>query len=447
MHGPLANMIEVLSNEGGFMYDIACSEGGGTGLLFPNGTWTGLVGDLNSKKADLALSAMGVTYDRLQVVNYPPQINTEYFNILAGLPDVVDFSAFGALMAFEWQVWLGLFCALMVCVLTSVLVDVRNGIHRSSVRIRESFGKNWWLYVSAMFMESSTHTPRSTAGRLVLAAWWLTVVVLMNAFTGHMKATLMLFPEPERIDSFMDLSHRKDVTPFLWGGGAYEELLKKSLDVEEYRGLWNLIIARDGLRDEAHLYTDDNLRLVLEGKAVIVSDYTTMLYQASRACRRHLAPGSYYFAKERAFPTTLAMGVSRSADPALVQFINQRVSWLTESGVLKAWLETQLGDWRSCLLADHEDTYSPLSLFEIQSVFTMFLICIGFAIAVFIGELHIAGAMKKARRKRRVRGINLITPNNPPIRLHKIRALKNWASGETVEAWQPASVPKPRKLY
>nr|XP_054930392.1 glutamate receptor-like [Dermacentor andersoni] len=114
----------------------------------------------------------------------------------------------------------------MVCVLTSVLADVRNCSHRPNVRIREAFGNNWWLYVSAMFMESSTRTPRSTAGRFVLAVWWLTILVLMNAFTGHMKATLMLFPEPERIDTFMDLSRRKDVTPFLWRGGAYEQVLK-----------------------------------------------------------------------------------------------------------------------------------------------------------------------------------------------------------------------------
>ncbi|KAH7953544.1 hypothetical protein HPB49_009739 [Dermacentor silvarum] len=179
-----------------------------------------------TKRADLALSALGVTYDRLQVIKYTPQINTEYFNILAGLPDVVEVSAFGALMAFEWQVWLGLLSSLMLCVFTSVLVDARNGMHKSIAQMRQCIAHNWWLYVSAMFMESSARTPRNTAGRIVLAAWWLTVVVLMNAFTGHMKATLMLFPEPERIDTFMKLSRQTDITPFLWGGGAYEELLK-----------------------------------------------------------------------------------------------------------------------------------------------------------------------------------------------------------------------------
>ncbi|KAL1478111.1 hypothetical protein MTO96_035217 [Rhipicephalus appendiculatus] len=235
------------------------------------------------------------------------------------------------------------------------------------------------------------HTPHSTPGRLVLGAWWLTVVVLMNAFTGHMKATMMLSPDPERIDSFLDLSRKTDITPFLWRGGAYEDLLKKAIDVEEYRGVWNLIVKRDGLRDEGQLYNDDNLRMVLEGKAVIVSDHTTMLYHASRTCRQHLAAGRYYFAKEPTFPTPLAMAVDRSVDPTLTRFIDERVSWLFENGVLKAWIEKQLGDWQSCLLGHHEEKYGALSLSDIQSVFYVFLTFAASSIAVFIGELLIGG--------------------------------------------------------
>ncbi|XP_037505560.1 uncharacterized protein LOC119381880 [Rhipicephalus sanguineus] len=46
MYGPMANMIEVLSDGGGFTYDVTCAQGGGTGIVFPNGSWTGVIGDL-----------------------------------------------------------------------------------------------------------------------------------------------------------------------------------------------------------------------------------------------------------------------------------------------------------------------------------------------------------------------------------------------------------------
>ncbi|XP_037568109.2 uncharacterized protein LOC119448980 [Dermacentor silvarum] len=281
--------------------------------------------------------------------------------------------------------------------------------------------------------------PRGSPGRLILAAWWLTVLVLMNAFTGHMKATMMLFPEPKRIDSFKDLSQRTEIRPFLWKGGAYENLLKKSLDVEEYRKVWNLIVTHDGLREDKHLYDEENLREVLEGKAVIVSDYTTTLYQASQTCRRRLAAGSYYFAKEPTFSTKLSMAVSRSVDPALMQLMNERASRLVESGVIKAWMETQLGDWRSCLLAKREETYSPLSLFEVQSVFLVYLISAGFSVAFFLVEILVGGWKNSAPKRRRMPIVIHVTSSssttNYPTR---IRGIKMWASQANVAKWKCA---------
>ncbi|KAH6936332.1 hypothetical protein HPB50_016162 [Hyalomma asiaticum] len=312
------------------------------------------------QRAEIVITPISVTYDRTQVVNFSPQIMAEYLTILAGFPDLVEVSAFGTLMAFHWQVWAGLLCSLVVCVITAVLVDISVRTKQGeSIRLWRILEENWWLYFSAMFMESSTRLPEYTPARTVLGVWWLTVLVLMNAFTGHMKATMMLFPEPERIDSFKDLAQRTDIRPFLWKGGAYENLLKKSLDVEEYRKVWHLIVAHDGLREDKHLYDEENLREVLEGKAVIVSDYTTTLYQASQTCRLRLAAGSYYFAKEPTFSTKLSMAVSRTVDPELFQLINERSSRLVESGVIKAWMETQLGDWQSVPLGQARRDVQP----------------------------------------------------------------------------------------
>ncbi|KAL3204159.1 hypothetical protein MRX96_011830 [Rhipicephalus microplus] len=94
---------------------------------------------------------------------------------------------------------------------------------------------------------------------------------------------------------------------------------------KEYRGVWNLVIRRDGLRDEAKLYDDENLRMVLEGKAVILSDVTTLTYHASRTCRRQLAAGRYYLAKESTFPHPLTMASHRSNNPTLREIHRQKV--------------------------------------------------------------------------------------------------------------------------
>ncbi|XP_077519967.1 ionotropic receptor 93a-like [Amblyomma americanum] len=338
---------------------------------------------------------MGVTYDRASATTFTATVFTEYMTILAGFPDVIEVSAFGTLMAFEWTVWVGLLLSLVVCVMSNVLVDVAlDAASRSGASLRRTLESNWWLYVSAMFLESSTRTPHRTPGRLVLAAWWLTMVVLMNAFTGHMKTTMMLIPEPERIDSVKDVSRSPDLRPFVWKGGAYEDLLKNAHGVEVYRVVWAMTVARDGLRDMGQLYDEENLCQVLEGKAVLMSDHTSQQYHMSRTCRLRLAPGSYYFGEESSYPTKLAMAMRKGVHPGLLRLIDQRVNWLGESGIIQAWIEAELGDWQSCLSGSHEETYSALSLFEVQSVFLMFLLTAALSLLVFCAEMLIGGGQQ-----------------------------------------------------
>ncbi|KAL1473244.1 hypothetical protein MTO96_022402, partial [Rhipicephalus appendiculatus] len=220
----------------------------------------------------------------------------------------------------------------------------------------------------------------------------------------------------------------------------------KAIDVEEYRGVWNLVVKRHGLRDEAQLYDDDNLRMVLQGKAVIVSDHTTMLYHASRTCRRHLAAGRYYFAKESTFPTQVAMAVDRSTDPALRQFIDERVSWLFENGVLKAWKEKQLGDWQSCLFGHSEEKYNALSLSDIQSLFFVFLTFASSSIVVFIGELLIGAYTKRRGKRNAVRRIKWATRNHPDMKgTRNVGVMKMWTTADSAEAWAPAVLPRAKK--
>ncbi|KAL1467750.1 hypothetical protein MTO96_025957, partial [Rhipicephalus appendiculatus] len=153
MYGPMANMIEVLSDKGGFTYDVTCSEQGGTGVVFPNGSWTGLIGELHANRADMALGPTAITYDRIQLAHFAPQIVTEYLTILAGFPDRIEVNAFGTVMVFQWQVWVALFCSLLVCILASVLSDATSCIRRTKKQMRELLQQTWWAYTSAMFME------------------------------------------------------------------------------------------------------------------------------------------------------------------------------------------------------------------------------------------------------------------------------------------------------
>ncbi|EEC17090.1 glutamate receptor, putative, partial [Ixodes scapularis] len=165
-------------------YSLSSPEDSQWGMALPGGNWTGLVGMLHQNRADMALGPVAMTYDRSQVSTFTSQVSTDYLTVLSGFPDVVEASVFGTLMAFEWKVWLGLLCSLLLCVFTNFVVDIF--MDESKIPATQRLVQLWWIYFSALFCESSPRTPPNIPGRIVLAVWWLTVVVLMNAFTGHM---------------------------------------------------------------------------------------------------------------------------------------------------------------------------------------------------------------------------------------------------------------------
>lgn len=220
--------------------------------------------------------------------------------------------------------------------------------------------------------------------------WWLTVLVLMNAFTGHMKATMMVRPEPDRIDSMKELAERGHVKTFIWEGTAYESLLSGSRNVPEYRAVWEMVVRSNGTFDTKSLYSRENLIAVQNGDAVIVSDATTMRFHVAASCGvlRH---GTFYFSREQFFPHKFAVALNRNEDPAFVTVVNQRISWMMESGLLDAWMEEEYGDWQKCASGSGEDAYSPLSLFEVQSIFVIYLMFGAASAIAFLFELLVGG--------------------------------------------------------
>ncbi|CAN7939376.1 unnamed protein product, partial [Ixodes hexagonus] len=374
-----------------YRYSIFSPEEVQWGVALPGGNWTGLVGTLHHNKAEMALGPVAMTYDRAQVSTFTAQLSTEYLTILAGFPDVVEASVFGTLMAFEWKVWLGLLCSMLVCVFTNFVVDIC--VDDTKTAAAQRLIQNWWMYFSALFCESSPRTPTNIPGRIVFAVWWLTILVLMNAFTGHMKATMMVRPEPDRIDSMKELSTHPSMRTLTWKGSAYEALLKNS-DVKEYQAVWKLVARSNGTLETTDLFTVDNLRSVLRGKTVVVCDITTLLFHVSRTCSA-LRDGSYYFAKEQFFPHIFAIALKKGTDPRFREFLNKRVKWVVETGVLQAWMSQEYGDLAACAVGHKDDTYTPLSLFEVQSVFLVYLMFTAVSVLAFLGEVATAGQYTK----------------------------------------------------
>ncbi|KAL3245957.1 hypothetical protein MRX96_058046 [Rhipicephalus microplus] len=100
--GVFGFVLEALADFVPFSYDIVYDQRLSFGVRLPNGTYTGIIGLIQSGTADLAAAPVLVRYDRTEVATYAPILFTSHCVLIAvaGEPGV---NAFSYLFVFDWE--------------------------------------------------------------------------------------------------------------------------------------------------------------------------------------------------------------------------------------------------------------------------------------------------------------------------------------------------------
>ncbi|KAH8032987.1 hypothetical protein HPB51_004835 [Rhipicephalus microplus] len=163
-------------------------------------------------------------------------------------------------------------------------------------------------HTRSMHLQANDGLPRPSSSRVVVATWWLAMLVFSSMFTGKMKAGLTVrHKSGHRFDSAAELAAREDVRVYMLRGPAYPLRLARKLkpgSLVPYHRLWS----------------DHALDQVAAGKAVIIGDRTTLLYHASEVFHRY-PNHEFYMGKERLL-----------SHPLVVYYNRQNVRF-----IMKAW--------------------------------------------------------------------------------------------------------------
>ncbi|KAL3191924.1 hypothetical protein MRX96_059427 [Rhipicephalus microplus] len=150
-------------------------------------------------------------------------------------------------------------------------------------------------HTRSMHLQANDGLPRPSSSRVVVATWWLAMLVFSSMFTGKMKAGLTVrHKSGHRFDSAAELAAREDVRVYMLRGPAYPLRLALSPNIRD--------------------------KQVAAGKAVIIGDRTTLLYHASEVFHRY-PNHEFYMGKERLL-----------SHPLVVYYNRQNVRF-----IMKAW--------------------------------------------------------------------------------------------------------------
>ncbi|XP_064485177.1 glutamate receptor 2-like [Ornithodoros turicata] len=345
------------------------------------------------KESDLAMGPFFPAEERLDIATPTSMFYVEDLRILAGRPKAEESNVFGYILAFDWMVWM--FLMITLCTITVLTAAIKGCERRGKFCLKEmlrNMSDVFWQYVENLFFEASAEVPEKTSLRVVSATWWIAVVVLMNAFCGHLRACLMIKSEVEKINTVRQLIERPRTVPYMWKGTSYVGMVAHSSN-EYLQQIGRVVHESNTAQPSSVLYGPKLLSRIVAGKAVIITDRTSLVFRVSSTCRI-FDDGEFYLAEESLVSHPLNSFVRKDMDPKLRDDINRVIRRLVEAGLVNYWWRSAAGDMSTCSAGSQSESADTLAFSDMLAVFVLLLVGVLFAVVALVVELFCS------RRKR-----------------------------------------------
>ncbi|XP_030897760.1 glutamate receptor ionotropic, delta-1-like [Leptonychotes weddellii] len=210
------DVLDALAKALGFKYEIYQAPDGRYGHQLHNTSWNGMIGELISKRADLAISAITITPERESVVDFSKRYMDYSVGILIKKPEE-KISIFSLFAPFDFAVWACIAAAIPV---VGVLIFVLNRIQavraQNAAQPRPSASATLhsaiWIVYGAFVQQGGESSVNSMAMRIVMGSWWLFTLIVCSSYTANLAAFLTVSRMDNPIRTFQDLSKQVDMS-------------------------------------------------------------------------------------------------------------------------------------------------------------------------------------------------------------------------------------------
>ncbi|XP_067415168.1 glutamate receptor ionotropic, NMDA 3B [Emydura macquarii macquarii] len=240
-YGYCIDLLEKLAEDLPFAYDLYIVGDGKYGA-WKNGQWTGLVGDLLSGTAHMAVTSFSINSARSRVIDFTSPFFSTSLGILVRTKDTA--SPIGAFMwPLHWTMWVGIFVALHLTALFLTLYEWKSPYGmtphgRNRMKIF-SYSSALNLCYAILFGRTvSSKTPKCCTGRFLMNLWAIFCLLVLSSYTANLAAVMVGEKTFEELSGIHDpkLHHPSQGFRFgtVWESSA-EEYIKKSFpEMHEY---------------------------------------------------------------------------------------------------------------------------------------------------------------------------------------------------------------------
>ncbi|CAD5221957.1 unnamed protein product [Bursaphelenchus xylophilus] len=242
-----------------FSYEIYEVSDRKFGVLESTGNWNGLIGDLISGQADMAIGPISVIAERETQIDFTVPFYDLVGTTILMKRDEVEYSLFKFLMVLEWPVWL---CILGAYLFTSILLWIfdkfspysytnnREKYKDDSEKREFNLKECLWFCMTSLTPQGGGEAPKNISGRLVAATWWLFGFIIIASYTANLAAFLTVARLEQSIQSLDDLAKQYKVEYAPLKGGGTETYFKRMAEIEEqFYDIWKKMSLNESMSE------------------------------------------------------------------------------------------------------------------------------------------------------------------------------------------------------
>ncbi|XP_078265024.1 glutamate receptor ionotropic, kainate 1 isoform X4 [Rhinoraja longicauda] len=289
--GYCLDLLKELSSILGFTYEVRLVTDGKYGAQNEKSEWNGMVGELISHKADLAVAPLTITYVREKVIDFSKPFMTLGISILYRKPNGTNPGIFSFLNPLSPDIWmyvllacLGVSCVLFVIARFTPYewynphpCNPESDVVENNFTLLNSF----WFGVGALMQQGSELMPKALSTRIVGGIWWFFTLIIISSYTANLAAFLTVERMDSPIDSADDLAKQTKIEYGAVRDGSTITFFKKS-KISTYEKMWAFMNSR---KQTALLKNnDEGIQRVLTTDYALLMESTTIEYVTQRNC-------------------------------------------------------------------------------------------------------------------------------------------------------------------
>ncbi|CAB1316676.1 unnamed protein product, partial [Coregonus sp. 'balchen'] len=275
--GFCVDMLQELAELLHFSYRLRLVADGVYGVPGANGTWTGMVGELISRKADLAVAGLTITSEREKVIDFSKPFMTLGISIMYTAHMTRRPGYWSFLNPFSPGVWLFMLLAYLIWCSTEPCLRGRCKL----VLNQYTLGNSLWFPVGGFMQQGSAITPHALSTRCLSAVWWFFTLIIVSSYTANLAAFLTVQRMEVPIESVDDLADQTIIEYGTMQGGSTMTFFQNS-QYQTYQRMWNFMHAK-----QTSVFvksTEEGIDRVLNSNYAYLLESTMNEYYRQRNC-------------------------------------------------------------------------------------------------------------------------------------------------------------------